>query len=266
MSRSLRRSRRAPKSKSDFNVGDVVELQRNGTTTKATLAQLLTDVSSPNPRWLVNLNVPPYKEEVYEHIFNASFAEDGAAEEAESANSLPPVAAVSAKKEPPGGTDIVKQEKKVTNDPVISVADKKKGSTSSSTGVADASSDGGKSSSNSKKKAVSFSDASSSSNGKIPGSKRSKVSAREARSRRRQALMDEPGSETLPATLPVVTTTGKRKVSGAAAIAAQNKRLRLAAAAAKSPAEEAVTKVKFLTGTLYIHRGKHRRVEFVRRV
>lgn len=96
-------------------------------------------------------------------------------------------------------------------------------------------------------------------------SKAKKISDREARSRRRQALMDEPSGNTPPPT-PEATDNGKRKVSGAAAAAVENKRRRLSAAKKAHCESSPVTKVKFLTGTLYIYRGKQRRVEFVRRI
>jgi hypothetical protein len=84
-------------------------------------------------------------------------------------------------------------------------------------------------------------------------------SSREARSKRRQAIIDE-----VPAALaPIVAPpTGKRKTAGGISSGSKHKKRQR-----QEPAkDEPVTKVKFLTGTLYIYRGQQRRVEFVRRV
>mmetsp|Transcript_11125 Transcript_11125/g.24791 ORF Transcript_11125/g.24791 Transcript_11125/m.24791 type:complete len:281 (+) Transcript_11125:109-951(+) len=280
MSRNLRRSRRAPKPKlsSDFKVGDVVEIHRNGSNVKATLAQLLTEGSSANPRWLVNFPTPPYKEEVYEHTFWVKLGDKpiddavaGPVDHAKAEDSASSTSKGSASQEKPLPSSVSKSG---LNGP----SDKKK-PTSDSAAAAGLESEG----SNGKKKAVSFSDESSSNtSGKRTGRRGkagkdsksvrdAKMSAREARSRRRQALMDEPSASS--AAPPAGTTSaagGKRKVSGAAAMAAQNKRKRMEAANNKQSSteeEESVTKVKFLTGTLYLYReGNRRRAEFVRRV
>jgi hypothetical protein len=83
-------------------------------------------------------------------------------------------------------------------------------------------------------------------------------SAREARSKRRQAIIDEVPAAPAPIVAP---PTGKRKTGGSSSGSKIKKRQR------QEPAkDEPVTKVKFLTGTLYIYRGQQRRVEFVRRV
>lgn len=70
---NLRRSRRAAnasKKTSDYNVDDIVEIVRGNATVRGRLAQLLSDPSSPNPRWLIKFDGLPLKdEEVYEHSF-----------------------------------------------------------------------------------------------------------------------------------------------------------------------------------------------------
>lgn len=89
-----------------------------------------------------------------------------------------------------------------------------------------------------------------------------KVSAREERSRRRQAIIDEYGVLTGAA-----LSNGKRKLGNASSSnggngnknSKSNKR-------AKSDDDEKCHKVKLLTGTLYLYRGRNRRAEFVRRV
>ena len=118
MTRSLRRSRRATKKLSEYNVGDVVEVRlvtclsclslillsqepwttpygifvshdhalfllhvqvyRGDSVVNGRLAQLLTEGTSPNPRWLVNLIGQNKHEEMYEKSFGKliSQAED----------------------------------------------------------------------------------------------------------------------------------------------------------------------------------------------
>lgn len=82
--------------------------------------------------------------------------------------------------------------------------------------------------------------------------KSSRVSAREARSRRRQAKIDEDVKEVVPPTgvkrrPPIVPGNAKKRQRG-------------------ETEGGDVVKVKLLTGTLYLYRGRYRRVEFVRRV
>lgn len=86
------------------------------------------------------------------------------------------------------------------------------------------------------------------------GGMSSRVSAREARSKRRQAKIDE---ETV---IPVDIAAPGDKRRQASASGNAKKRQRGDAEAGE------VVKVKLLTGTLYLYRGQYRRVEFVRRV
>ena len=89
-----------------------------------------------------------------------------------------------------------------------------------------------------------------------------KVSAREARSRRRQAAIDEFGVQLhqLGAT-GTTANGGKRKIGGNGG-RANNKKQR----GGRDGGDQECLKIKLLTGTLYLYRGKHRRAEFVRRV
>jgi hypothetical protein len=75
-----------------------------------------------------------------------------------------------------------------------------------------------------------------------------KVSAREERSRRRQAAIDEFGMPTDQYILPP-------------------KRQKIIKKFGKRPREqdEQCLKIKLLTGTLYLYRGRHRRAEFIRK-
>lgn len=83
-------------------------------------------------------------------------------------------------------------------------------------------------------------------------SKSDRVTAREARSKRRQAKIDVDVKDVVP------SADGKR----GAPISQGNAKKRQRGEAD----EEDVVKVKLLTGTLYLYRGPYRRVEFVRRV
>ena len=87
---------------------------------------------------------------------------------------------------------------------------------------------------------------------------KARVSARETRTRRRQAMMEDvTATEPYEQTISKPMASGKRKLTGAALLAHKNKRQRK---------DENCVTVKFLTGTLYLYRGPQRRAEFVRRV
>jgi hypothetical protein len=84
--------------------------------------------------------------------------------------------------------------------------------------------------------------------------RKSKSSAREQRSRRRHAKIDDeafPGMEMLGG--------GKRKIAPDAGSTSKKHRL-------DPSMDGAVVKVQLLTGTLHLYRGAQRRAEFVRRV
>jgi hypothetical protein len=139
------------------------------------------------------------------------------------------------------------------------------------------------------KKAVSFSRSRSNSEVSIPGATAmakddkpsasmatlgvsSKVSDREQRSRRRQALGQEEAfqaietSTSTTATATVTTANNNARAKrplppskGAASNNAKNKK-------GKTGGDGEVLKVKLLTGTLFLYRGVHRHVEFIPRV
>ena len=79
------------------------------------------------------------------------------------------------------------------------------------------------------------------------------VSAREARSRRRQSIIDDVKVKVVPRK--PTKQMSKRKLAGAAAQARKSKRQRY---------DKNCVAIKFLTGTLYLYRGPQRRAEFVR--
>lgn len=283
MTISLRRSRRAPKKGvSDFNVGDIVEVDRqHGIIARGRLAQLLTEGPSPNPRWLIKFDSQPYKdEEMYERAFGKLLVDSNAEETEEkeqqqSSTVMAPDLANSG------------SGSKVSTNPANSTAtgntigkggsasgegeksdDAKKGKRGSNSSVSSsAGATISKTTTNSTKE-VQFqqsggsgsndlSDDSSSGGKGRYRSTADRASAREARSKRRQAQIDE-----------------QRVVGGTDILAGGKRRLPPPPGHSKKYkfnepqyAEDGeVVKVKLLTGTLYLHRGQNRRVEFVRRV
>eukprot|EP00980_Cylindrotheca_fusiformis_P017139 scaffold5276_cov134-Cylindrotheca_fusiformis.AAC.6 len=226
MTRSLRRSRRAPKRNSDYNVGDIVQVHRSsGVILEGRLAQFLSEASSPNPRWLVKFDGQSQKdEEMYERAFGKILVPADDEDDIADAGSI---AGKRGSKPSSGGSN--------------------KGSGSSSD---DGSRTDSKTASDIVEQLNEASDASSNAEESTRGGKSSRVSAREARSKRRQAKIDDVPTlsevEAGKGRLPIVPIHPKKRHRG--------------------DSEGEVVKVKLLTGTLYLHRGRHRRAEFVRRV
>jgi hypothetical protein len=194
---------------------------------------------SPNPRWLVKFDGQPYKdEEMYEHAFGRLLKsvddEDGGASSSSTGSSgrrrqsVSPSRQYESKKSEGSSDDddnVVLEEKGV--EPVLE--DHMPQSFEESNAGSESEADG-------------------------PGmsqAAKDRVSAREARSKRRQAKIDV---DVYPAELPV-PEKGTLQLNGAL----KNKRHR-------GDDEGDVIQVKLLTGTLYLYRGKHRRAEFIRRV
>ena len=89
------------------------------------------------------------------------------------------------------------------------------------------------------------------------GNKKRTVSAREQRSQRRQAMIDEFGTALVSPPSHPQSGSGKRKNNGKTS---KSKRPR-------HEEDGKCLKIKLLTGTLYLYRGpRNRRAEFVRRV
>lgn len=169
-------------------------MTRNDTVVHVRLAQLLTEGTSPNPRWLIKFEGPQKDEEVYEHTFgkvleSAALSDDGVP--------LPKKKPLVKKKSDSSSMEATP----TTSEPPLPEKMPTSGDESSGTGNDSA-----------------------------------RVSAREERSRRRQAVV-------------VVDDKVKAKVT---------KRARTD--------DDPVTKVKLLTGTLYLYRGRQRRAEFVPRI
>ncbi|CAJ1960949.1 unnamed protein product [Cylindrotheca closterium] len=248
MTRSLRRSRRAPKTKSGYNVGDVVQITRNGVVLEGRLAQFLSEGSSPNPRWLVKFDGQPHKdEEMYERLFGKLLASVEDEDDQGDSGSLQS-----------------QQKRSKPSLPTRTLAANTKGSEVSSEeggiGTGDDSREISKAFAKNVTPSVDGSNAESdtSSNVETTRSGRSgRVSAREARSKRRQAKIDVDvdGNVVKEAVPPADGKRGPPIPQGNA-----KKRQR-----GETDGGD-VVKVKLLTGTLYLYRGPYRRVEFVRRV
>ena len=243
--------------------------RQHGVIARGRLAQLLTEGPSPNPRWLVKFDSQPYKdEEMYERAFGKLIHSNEESEE------QPPAPAAS--EVPSGGS----ARSKTSISSVISaveLANDSKGLGASGDG--DKSGDAKKGDNanginanatlTSKVKGVQFEKSSANlsndSADESPttednsrgGMSRSRASAREARSKRRQAMIDDasivPGTEIL---------AGKRKMPPPPG----NRSKQYKHSETQYTEDGEVVKVKLLTGTLYLYRGAQRRVEFIRRV
>ena len=243
--------------------------RQHGVVARGRLAQLLTEGPSPNPRWLVKFDSQPYKdEEMYERAFGKLIHSNEESEEQQSALTASEATSSAS----------ARSKSTITAEPLNdskgswavgeggNFDDGKKGKNVidiniESTALATA---------NQKSKAVQFQkngatlsqdsadDSSPTEENSRVGTSHSRASAREARSRRRQAMIDDaaivPGTEIL---------AGKRKLP----TPPPGHRSKQYKHNETQYAEDGeVVKVKLLTGTLYLYRGAQRRVEFIRRV
>jgi len=279
MAISLRRSRRSTKKDvSEFNVGDIVEIVRQHGIAKGRLAQLLTLCSSTNPRWLVKFDSQPYKdEEMYERSFTSLVNLNEDSKEQQQPSVMVP--------------DLANSSGSIRNKPSTNAANSVVAVNTNGKGGGDASSEGeksddartGKKGNNSSVLAATTSKMTNSklvhfqrgvtcsndgSDDPSPNEETSsgergryqtmadRASAREARSHRRQAKIDDaaivPGTEIL---------TGKRKLPPTTGHYKKYKDNE-----PQNAESVEVVKVKLLTGTLYLYHGSKRRVEFIRRV
>lgn len=267
MAISLRRSRRSTKKGvSDYNVGDIVEIDRqHGVVARGRLAQLLTEGPSPNPRWLVKFDSQPYKdEEMYERAFGKLIHSNEEIEEQQSTLTASEVtSSTSARTKTTITAESFKESWAI--DEGDNIDDTKKGKNINDINIETTTLPTG----NSKSKSVQFQknganlsqdsadDSSPTEENSRVGTSHSRASAREARSRRRQAMIDDaaivPGTEIL---------AGKRKLPPPPGH--RSKQYKQSETQYSEDGE--VVKVKLLTGTLYLYRGAQRRVEFIRRV
>ena len=215
------------------------QIDRAGTILRGRLAQLLTEGTSPNPRWLVKFDRQPQKdEEMYERSFGKLLvAYDEDEPSTRSRSPLPP--AVQSKPSKPNG-NAARRGSTGKNSSTSSDEEQKKSVKDNGSKKGSEVSEGSN--------AGSDDDSSTPETGSRRSS-RDRVSAREERSRRRQAKIDEdvPGQE---------SSGGKRRPPP---LNGSKKRPR-------GENDGEVVKVKLLTGTLFLYRGLHRRAEFIRRV
>jgi hypothetical protein len=254
-----------------------LKIQRGTGTVQAQLVQLLTEgTASPNPRWLIHYVGNSKDDEVYEHSFLAKVGmnnEDSTTCQSVEQNILDD--------DSPGIFDQQNSKKKKSDnindvDPVVN--------SDSSFGLKGATKTN---------KASSNSSRSSNKNSALS------TATRDVRSRRRgqplpdKELYEEKQEESARSDDRLSQNTGeinalatqqqrKRKLTGAAKMSVETKREResktaksltntSSLSATTKPQqhpkeEEECVKIKFLTGTLYLYRGKRRRAEFVRRV
>ena len=237
----------------------VLQIERHGVILQGRLAQLLTEGPSPNPRWLLKFDGQPHKdEEMYERsfgktLYSMSVDEEGSIGVVTSSAS---VSSASTQRKPGTATRRTNGNKKsVTSSDDDETeqkgmyADDKKGPH-----MIDGSNAG--------------SDVESDSSDRRSLNRR--ASAREERSRRRQAKIDE---EIFPNVHEQLLTGGKRRLSSHSTAFHNSKRSRRDGDDDfhhgnndVSGENGAVIQVNLLTGTLYLYRGKHRRAEFIRRV
>lgn len=220
-----------------------LQIHRNGAALRGRLAQLLTEGPSANPRWLLKFDGQPYKdEEMYERSFGKLLM---SANEDDSGNISP--AGSSGQRKAHGSKSQPNAGGRRSNGI-------KTGGGSSSEGEVVEESKAAKL----ETKNVEFHDESqpasdADTDTSARNGKSSCRSAREERSRRRQAKVED---EIVPGMTNELSA--ESRFSSDTVDPRKNKR----------PREDnngEVVKVKLLTGTLYLHRGKQRRAEFIRR-
>lgn len=228
------------------------QVSRGGVTLNARLAQLLTtDMTSPNPRWLIKYDGLPYKdEEVYEHTFGKTI------------RSASPAASSPASSK--GGGDAVEANNEAPTlevqpsvpDSDTSPDEPEDSGSAKGTGADETLAKGDKKQKNAKSAPTSTNNSSNEDDDdtSLPSGadeaarEKARVSAREARSRRRQAKVIEE-----------IKQPKRGTASGFKGVPKNMKRSR-------EEGEECI-KIPFLTGTLYLYRGrKKRRAEFIRRI
>jgi hypothetical protein len=243
-------------------------------TLQARLAQLLTEGTSPNPRWLIKFDGQPYKdEEVYEQTFGKLLiAADDEPESLPIEPIPPPRRQNSGKSTNSNSSSSCSTSNSTEVDKKIPTAKTTK--TDEALGgqelPAKDAEDGSKDSAADKKdkKSVTFSNENSpvgsdESSTQETGTDAGNVSAREARSHRRQTMIDESdGVMAYTSGTGNLTATGKRRMPPGGSNSKNGSKSKRP----RQDGDDSVVKVKLLTGTLYLYRGRNRRAEFIRRV
>lgn len=267
-----------------------MKIQRGSGTTQAQLVQLLTEGSaSPNPRWLIRYSSNSKDDEVYEHSF---LGKVGLNSDETSASQSPDQNVMD--DDGPAISDQQQLSEAAAENP-RALKKKKSDITNDIEPVVNSDSSVGRKGAAKSDKAFSAPSRASNKNNSLS------TSTREGRSRRRgQPLMEKELHEKKFGETARINERSpqnaaenialssqqqqqkKRKLTGAAKMSVETKRERESKTAKSSTntsslatttkqqhhqkEEEECVKIKFLTGTLYLYRGKRRRAEFVRRV
>lgn len=280
------------------------QIDRNGACAKGRLAQLLTEGTSPNPRWLIKFDAQPFKdEEMYEKalgklLYSAEDSEwliddaviDGVATMTTTAKttSVPVQSGTTSRRvsSTSGGSNGSSSASSISSDGETGTDDNISSGIKGSKVIKSATgrpktknrrhdhnnkNKGGHQAESSKQ--VSTSDDNMEDDGEEgttsgiigDGGKTDRANAREARSKRRQAKIDEEivPEETTTLLLAGSTVVGdKRKLAGPFAPGAK----KLAKLVNGQGDNGEVVTLKLKTGTLFMNRGLHRRAEFVPRL
>lgn len=197
--------------------------------------------TSPNPRWLVKFDGQPYKdEEMYEHAFGRMVTSGDDEDGAVSSSSTGSGSGTQKR-----GAPLTSSRRKGSKRSTVS-------SEEEDVAIEDKHNEDIEGIENSQENDDMNAGTESEADGiGMSQEARDRASAREARSKRRQAKIDD---DIIPAELLNGGVANTLHLAGAL----KNKRQR--------GDEGEVIQVKLLTGTLYLYRGKQRRAEFIRRV
>jgi hypothetical protein len=259
----------------------VVKIQRGSGTVQAQLVQLLTEgTASPNPRWLIRYVGNSKDDEVYEHSFLGKVGMNY--EDAATTNQS--VEQNVMEDDSPEVSDQQPSKKKrseVTNDTDPVVHSDSSFGLKGAAKTNKASSNSSRSSNKNNALSSSRRDGRSRRRGTPPTEKESNEDKQQVLARSDDTLLESAGEINALATQQQQQQR-KRKLTGAAKMSVETKRERESKTAKSSSTnntsslvtttkphpkeEEECVKIKFLTGTLYLYRGKRRRAEFIRRV
>jgi hypothetical protein len=233
----------------------------------------LTEGTSPNPRWLIKFDGQPYKdEEVYEQTFGKLLIAADDEPESLPMEPVPPPRRQNSGKSTKSSISSTGTSNSTEVDKKIPTATSTTKTDEALAGqellVKDADEGSKDVASDKDKKSVTFSNENSpvgsdESSTQETGTEGGNVSARQARSHRRQTMIDESdGVLAWTAGTGNLTATGKRRLPSGGSNSKNGSKSKRP----RQDGDDSVVKVKLLTGTLYLYRGRNRRAEFIRRV
>lgn len=208
------------------------------------LGYFRSPISSVHPRWLVKFEATFKDEEVYEHLFVKIESVSGSQSDSSRRSPLPGHSTERRSQKTSSTSPTTDEEAAALNE-TKDIEDsgyqqqKKKKGTSLSPVPSDSSPDGSRQKSTNELR---------------------KISAREQRSKRRQEMLDEFGKYVIPNAHPYGTGKSKEGLTRKGGNPTKGGKR------SKQGNSSECLKIKLLTGTLYLHRGRNRRAEFVRRV